>query len=110
MRCNCRTSASKDRAACRRTPEALLLRLLAGLALLGAPALLAQAPHPLDAAAGKALFERQWVAAPASTAASDGLGPLYNARACAACHPRGGSSAAVQHRVLRIDDPVYGRQ
>src|SRR5690606_27374903 len=48
--------------------------------------------------------------APASTAASDGLGPLYNARACAACHPRGGSSAAVQHRVLRIDDPVYGRQ
>jgi CxxC motif-containing protein (DUF1111 family) len=41
-------------------------------------------------AVGKALFERDWVAAPASTRATDGLGPLHNARACAACHPRGG--------------------
>ena len=44
----------------------------------------------LDAISGKALFEKLWVAAPSSTAASDGLGPYYNGRSCAACHPRGG--------------------
>lgn len=44
----------------------------------------------LDAMSGKALFEKLWVAAPSSTDASDGLGPYYNARSCAACHPRGG--------------------
>lgn len=94
-------------------PEARRPRLLALLLLLLLPApagFPAEAPHPLDAAAGKALFERQWVAAPASTAASDGLGPLFNARSCASCHPRGGSSAQAEHRILRLNDPVYGRQ
>lgn len=94
-------------------PEARRPRVLALLTLLLLPALAgfpAETPHPLDAAAGKALFERQWVAAPASTAASDGLGPLFNARSCAACHPRGGSSAQPEHRTLRLNDPVYGRQ
>ena len=36
---------------------------------------------------GKALFEKLWVAAPSATRASDGLGPLFNARSCAGCHP-----------------------
>ncbi len=39
---------------------------------------------------GNALFRKQWVAAPASTRASDGLGPLYNARACQNCHLKDG--------------------
>ncbi|MCG5477115.1 MAG: thiol oxidoreductase, partial [Sinorhizobium fredii] len=39
---------------------------------------------------GKALFEKLWVSAPSSTQASDGLGPLYNARACESCHLRDG--------------------
>jgi CxxC motif-containing protein (DUF1111 family) len=39
---------------------------------------------------GNALFRKQWVAAPASTKASDGLGPLYNARACQNCHLKDG--------------------
>ncbi|WP_083194864.1 di-heme oxidoredictase family protein [Pararhodobacter sp. CCB-MM2] len=39
---------------------------------------------------GQALFERQWASAPASTIASDGLGPLFNARGCSNCHQRGG--------------------
>src|SRR5262245_2226927 len=39
---------------------------------------------------GEVVFRKQWVSAPASTTSSDGLGPLYNARACAQCHPRGG--------------------
>jgi CxxC motif-containing protein (DUF1111 family) len=41
-------------------------------------------------ALGEVIFRRQWVSAPASTTSSDGLGPLYNARACAQCHPQGG--------------------
>lgn len=44
----------------------------------------------LDFELGKALFDKLWVAAPASTRASDGLGPLYNARACQECHLRDG--------------------
>ncbi|WP_339107953.1 di-heme oxidoredictase family protein [Thioclava sp. GXIMD4216] len=39
---------------------------------------------------GEALFEKLWVPAPSSTRASDGLGPLFNARACANCHPGNG--------------------
>jgi len=47
-----------------------------------------------DFIAGQALFEKLWVAAPTATKASDGLGPLYNARACAACHILGGRGSA----------------
>src|SRR5687767_9851478 len=35
---------------------------------------------------GNSFFNQNWVAAPASTAARDGLGPLFNARSCSACH------------------------
>ena len=35
---------------------------------------------------GNSFFNRNWVSAPASTAARDGLGPLFNARSCSACH------------------------
>ena len=35
---------------------------------------------------GNSFFKRNWVQAPASTTARDGLGPLYIARACAGCH------------------------
>ncbi|GJL81280.1 MAG: thiol oxidoreductase [marine bacterium B5-7] len=44
----------------------------------------------LDIAVGQALFEKTWVSAPSSTHASDGLGPLYNARSCQACHVKAG--------------------
>lgn len=43
----------------------------------------------LNHALGKALFDRLWTSAPASTDATDGLGPLFNARSCATCHPQG---------------------
>ncbi len=39
---------------------------------------------------GNGLFRKMWVAAPSSTAASDGLGPLFNARACQRCHLKDG--------------------
>ena len=48
----------------------------------------------MDFQLGKALFERVWVAAPASTDSADGLGPLYNARSCGGCHPRSGRASA----------------
>jgi CxxC motif-containing protein (DUF1111 family) len=73
------------------------------------PALHAQDFSALDAGSGKALFERNWVPPPASTAASDGLGPYYNARSCAACHVDGGAgddTLATMNVV--VDDPRYG--
>src|SRR5262245_66345778 len=75
---------------------------LAALALAGAAALwsgrhaAASEERGLNAedrfrlALGQAVFRKRWVSAPSSTTSSDGLGPLYNARACAQCHPRGG--------------------
>ena len=39
---------------------------------------------------GNALFRKFWVSSPSSTQASDGLGPLYNARACQSCHLKDG--------------------
>ena len=39
---------------------------------------------------GNGLFRKLWIAAPASTVSSDGLGPLYNARACQSCHIKDG--------------------
>lgn len=43
---------------------------------------------------GNALFRASWVAAGNSTTARDGLGPLFNARSCSACHLRDGRGAA----------------
>ncbi|GAA3963456.1 di-heme oxidoredictase family protein [Allohahella marinimesophila] len=39
---------------------------------------------------GNGLFRKIWVSSPASTQASDGLGPLFNARACQQCHVKDG--------------------
>jgi CxxC motif-containing protein (DUF1111 family) len=39
---------------------------------------------------GNGLFRKLWVSSPASTLASDGLGPLYNARGCQSCHLKDG--------------------
>jgi len=79
----------------------------------------------LDHAIGLSVFERLWVKAPSSTKSADGLGPLYSARSCAACHPGGGRGEALDSArpgepgvgiVLRLGsdgmtgDPVYGRQ
>ncbi|MDF1855291.1 MAG: di-heme oxidoredictase family protein [Pseudooceanicola sp.] len=39
---------------------------------------------------GNGLFRKVWVSAPSSTLASDGLGPLFNARSCQRCHIKDG--------------------
>ncbi|MFZ2019323.1 MAG: hypothetical protein WAU90_11710, partial [Methyloceanibacter sp.] len=36
----------------------------------------------LDFKVGNGIFRKNWVSAPSSTDASDGLGPLFNSRAC----------------------------
>ncbi len=86
---------------------------------------------------GNALFKKLWVSAPSSTQASDGLGPLFNARSCMSCHvndgrgkpPEGGVSttsmflrlartpktsdeekAIADAEAVNFPDPVYGHQ
>ena len=39
---------------------------------------------------GNALFRKIWVSSPSLTQASDGLGPLFNARGCQSCHIKDG--------------------
>ena len=91
----------------------------------------------LDFFVGFGFFRKLWVTAPSATTASDGLGPLYNARSCQLCHVRDGrghppdiGDSAVSmflrlsippqtaqdkallkaHKVNIIPDPVYGGQ
>ena len=44
----------------------------------------------MDFKLGNGLFRKLWVSSPSSTRASDGLGPLYNARSCQRCHLKDG--------------------
>ncbi|OUS22782.1 thiol oxidoreductase ['Osedax' symbiont bacterium Rs2_46_30_T18] len=46
--------------------------------------------NKLDFKIGESIFAKFWVFSPSSTQASDGLGPLHNARSCMGCHIRGG--------------------
>ena len=61
---------------------------------------------------GNALFTKLWVSAPSSTQASDGLGPLFNARACQSCHLKDGrghppeGSADATSMFLRLARPA----
>jgi CxxC motif-containing protein (DUF1111 family) len=57
-------------------------------------------------AVGGVVFRKAWVAAPASTDSSDGLGPLYNARACSQCHPDGGRERPAP--MLSTGEPAPG--
>ncbi len=74
---------------------------------------------------GNGLFRRLWVSSPSSTQAADGLGPLYNSRACQNCHlkdgrghpPEGGDAESFLMRLsvqgsdgVDRPHPVYGGQ
>jgi CxxC motif-containing protein (DUF1111 family) len=39
---------------------------------------------------GNSTFNRDWITAPSSTSATDGLGPTFNARSCSTCHFKDG--------------------
>jgi CxxC motif-containing protein (DUF1111 family) len=61
----------------------------------------------LDFKVGNGLFRKFWVSSPASTKGSDGLGPLYNARACQSCHLKDGrghvpTSARIEDRSVSM--------
>ena len=45
---------------------------------------------PEKVASGKILFEHQWKIGDSLCGGGDGLGPVFNARSCAACHFQGG--------------------
>jgi CxxC motif-containing protein (DUF1111 family) len=79
--------------------------------------------------AGNSFFSSAWVQAPSSTTARDGLGPLFNARSCGACHFEDGrgrppltDDEEFSSMLLRIGtgsrmeggepeaDPIYGGQ
>lgn len=75
---------------------------------------------------GNSVFRSNWVASPASVERLQGLGPLFNARSCAACHTNDGRSMVTDEKgvlgtgllfrisVLKdgahIPHPVYGDQ
>ena len=87
---------------------------------------------------GNGLFKKVWVSSPSSTQASDGLGPLFNARSCQRCHLKDGRGhppsgpndqatsmflrlsvpprtdeqlqALVDKTLLSIPEPTYGNQ
>jgi CxxC motif-containing protein (DUF1111 family) len=58
----------------------------------------------LDFKVGNGIFRKLWVTAPASTRVSDGLGPLFNARACQSCHLKDGRG----HPPTGPEDPAVG--
>ncbi|WP_424919382.1 di-heme oxidoredictase family protein [Achromobacter animicus] len=55
---------------------------------------------------GNGLFRKDWVSAPSSTQASDGLGPLFNARSCQACHTKDGRGTVPGFDPLERTDAV----
>ena len=75
---------------------------------------------------GDSFFNQNWVAAPASTTARDGLGPTHNALSCSSCHSHDGRAKPPEHAgdperglLLRLsipdgegvaDEPTYGGQ
>ena len=64
--------------------------LLLGVNAFSRPAENISREHLLQFFSGNSFFNRPWVQAPASTIERDGLGPLFNARACSSCHFKDG--------------------
>ena len=65
-----------------------------GPAPLAAPILAALAPGRAEVTRGEALFLKEWVVADPSSPQGDGLGPVYNATSCIACHGLGAPGGA----------------
>lgn len=68
---------------------------------------------------GNSFFNQNWVEAPSSTTARDGLGPLYNAKSCATCHFHDGRGKPMANAGLLFrlgdalannPDAIYGGQ
>ncbi|MEY4882746.1 MAG: hypothetical protein RIS34_600, partial [Pseudomonadota bacterium] len=57
-------------------------------------------------AVGNSFFRRNWVEAPSSTQARDGLGPHFIARSCGGCHVQGGRGAPPDFHKGLTEQPV----
>lgn len=81
--------------------------------LLGPSASLSLAQQ-LDWAVGRSFARQAWVSAPASTAARDGLGPLFNANRCTSCHINNGQGMLPERGpglILKLSpDSAVGKQ
>jgi CxxC motif-containing protein (DUF1111 family) len=72
-------------------------------------------PKPVDpdqALAGAALFVHDWQAGDPLSPEGDGLGPVFNARSCVACHHQGGTGGGggLEHNVTTyLVQPTDGR-
>ncbi len=65
-------------------------------------------PSPQQIAAGRALFLHDWTVKDPLAGEGDGLGPVFNATSCAACHSQGGigGGGGNEHNVLTFEvDP-----
>ncbi len=54
---------------------------------------------------GNSFFKRNWVEAPASTQARDGLGPHFLARSCGGCHVQDGRAQPPDFRTALAEQP-----
>jgi len=87
------------------------------------------ADEQTDFGIGNSFFRQNWVSAPSSTTARDGLGPFFNATSCSSCHFKDGrgrppafdgemgkglllrlSIAGTDAFNGALGDPVYGHQ
>lgn len=66
------------------------------------------AQQKLDFFVGNSFFNQNWVEAPSSTTARDGLGPMFNARSCASCHFRDGRGQPLANNGLLFRLSVPG--
>jgi CxxC motif-containing protein (DUF1111 family) len=72
-----------------------------GVRVLCWPGHAPQEPDAVAVAAGKTLFTHEWKPGDPKAAGGDGLGPVFNATSCAACHHQGGlgGGGGLQHNV-----------
>ena len=119
-------------------PEELLNELLGGETTVsstnrnsfGLPAANLTTAEMRTFAVGDSFFTQNWVTAPASTTARDGLGPTFNAQSCSSCHTLDGRAKPPDHAddgerglLFRLSvpgedattvgpspDPIYGGQ
>lgn len=62
--------------------------------------------------AGNSFFQNPWVAAPASTSARDGLGPVFNTMSCQSCHIKDGrgkppaAGESMRSMLVRLSVPL----
>jgi len=94
-----------------------LLVLLLALVPAGVRLYLWQKPRvqvvdPAMARAGELLFKHEWTVNDPLSPEGDGLGPLYNATSCAACHHQGGmgGGGGVKHNVTTFTVRLDGQQ